>query len=81
MRPYHTRMGTTVALRAGQVCIVIGVHVAGCSLAAKQLLLPDRLADYLTTIDMTMNAIKTHHVPKECIISFHPWFKMSRRGR
>jgi trehalose synthase len=44
-------------------------------------LLPDRLADYLMTIDMTMNSIKTRQIPKDCIISFHPWFKMSRRGR
>ena len=44
-------------------------------------LLPDRLADYLMTIDMAMNTIKTRQIPKDCIISFHPWFKMSRRGR
>ena len=42
-------------------------------------MLPDRIADYLMTIDMTMNGVKVRQMPRDVIISFHPWFKMSRR--
>ena len=42
-------------------------------------LMPDRLADYLMTIDMAMNGVKSNQMPKDCIISFHPWFKLSKR--
>ena len=42
-------------------------------------LLPDRLADYLMTIDMTMHGVKARQMPKDCIVSFHPWFKLSKR--
>jgi trehalose synthase len=44
-------------------------------------LLPDRIADYLNTMDMAMNSDGHHTLPKDCIISFHPWFKMSKRGK
>ena len=42
-------------------------------------LMPDRLADYLMTIDMAMNGVKLNQMPKDCIVSFHPWFKLSKR--
>jgi len=44
-------------------------------------LMPDRVSDYLMTIDMSMNGVKSRQMPPDCIISFHPWFKMNRRGR
>jgi len=44
-------------------------------------LLPDRIADYLNTMDMAMNSDGHHTLPKDCIISFHPWFKMSKRRK
>lgn len=42
-------------------------------------LLPDRIADCLTAIDMTMNAGRDGTIPPESIISFHPWFKLAKR--
>jgi trehalose synthase len=42
-------------------------------------LLPDRIADCLTAIDMILNRIVDKSVCDECIISFHPWFKLSKR--
>ena len=42
-------------------------------------LLPDRLADYLMAIDMTMNLATNGKRRAECIISFHPWFKLRKR--
>ena len=44
-------------------------------------LLPDRIADHLLAIDMTLNGAVDKKTCTECIISFHPWFKLSKRGR
>jgi trehalose synthase len=44
-------------------------------------LLPDRIADYLNTMDMAMNRDGHHTLPQDSIISFHPWFKMSKRRK
>ncbi len=44
-------------------------------------LMPDRISDYLMTIDMIMNGVRERQMPADCIISFHPWFKMNRRRR
>jgi len=42
-------------------------------------LMPDRIADYLATIDMTMNLARNNKIPKESIVSFHPWTKLVKR--
>ncbi len=44
-------------------------------------LLPDRIADYLNAMDMAMNSDGHHSMPHDSIISFHPWFKMSKRRK
>ncbi|MEE8413464.1 MAG: glycosyltransferase [Dehalococcoidales bacterium] len=42
-------------------------------------LLPNRIADYLLTIEMSLNKAGGNRLPKESVISFHPWFKLSKR--
>jgi trehalose synthase len=42
-------------------------------------LLPDRLADMLMAINMVENTSTDRAGCAECIISFHPWYKMSKR--
>jgi len=42
-------------------------------------LLPDRVADSLMAINMTVNGAVDRKICTECIISFHPWFKLSKR--
>jgi trehalose synthase len=42
-------------------------------------LLPDRIADYLLAIDMLVSGAINRELCTECIISFHPWFKLSKR--
>jgi len=42
-------------------------------------LLPDRLADQLLAINMTVNGIVYKEICPDCIISFHPWFKLHKR--
>jgi trehalose synthase len=42
-------------------------------------LMPDRIADYLMAMSITTNSNKRRHMPDDSIISFHPWYKMSKR--
>ncbi len=42
-------------------------------------LLPDRIADSLMAIDMTTNGAVNKEICTDCIVSFHPWFKLSKR--
>ena len=53
----------------------------GREYVGEHFLLPDRIADYLMAMDMTMNKKGNGHrqMPHDSIISFHPWFKMSKR--
>ena len=46
---------------------------------SEHFLLPDRIADYLMAMDMAKDGDGHHKMPNDCIISFHPWFKMSKR--
>lgn len=43
-------------------------------------LLPDRVADCLMAINMTISGAVDKKICTECIISFHPWFKLRKRG-
>jgi len=42
-------------------------------------LLPDRITDYLKAIYMAFHKIADKKICSDCIISFHPWFKLSKR--
>ncbi|HUX49123.1 MAG TPA: glycosyltransferase [Dehalococcoidia bacterium] len=44
-------------------------------------LLPDRIADYLMAINMVVNGAVNKEVCTECIISFSPWFNLTKRNR
>jgi len=47
----------------------------------QRFLLPDRIADYLMAINMVINGAVNREVCTECIISFRPWFKLSKRRK
>jgi trehalose synthase len=47
----------------------------------QRFLLPDRIADYLMAINMIVNGAINKKVCTECIISFSPWFKLSKRTK
>jgi trehalose synthase len=51
----------------------------GREYVAEHFLLPDRVADCLMTINMAMNGSIDRTICNDCIISFHPWFKLSKR--
>jgi trehalose synthase len=44
-------------------------------------LMSDRIADYLMAIDMTLSSVRNRNIPLDSIVSFHPWFKPTRRPR
>ncbi len=46
---------------------------------AERFILPDRIADYLMAIDMTMNSAWDKKRGAECITSFYPWFKLEKQ--
>jgi len=41
-------------------------------------ILPDRIADYLKAIYMAFHKTVDKRICSECIISFHPWFKLAK---
>jgi trehalose synthase len=47
----------------------------------KHFLLPDRIADYLMALNMVMNGAVNKEVCTDCIISFSPWFNLSKRRK
>jgi hypothetical protein len=51
----------------------------GQKYVSEHFLLPDRIADYLMAMDMARNQCRDRQIPHDSIISFHPWFKMSKR--
>ncbi len=53
----------------------------GREFVRQHFLLPDRLADYLSAIRMAHRGALASASCDDCIVSFHPWFKLSKRGR
>jgi trehalose synthase len=51
----------------------------GREYVGEHFLLPDRIADILMAIDMLVRGAVDRKLCDECIISFHPWFKLSKR--
>ncbi len=43
-------------------------------------LMPDRIADWLMAVDILINGQLPGESYAECIISFHPWFKLQKRS-
>ena len=53
----------------------------GRAYVEQRFLLPDRIADYLMAINMIVSRAVNKEVSAEAIISFSPWFKLSKRKR
>jgi len=53
----------------------------GSDYVKQRFLLPDRIADYLMAINMIISGAVNKEVSAECIISFSPWFNLSKRKR
>ncbi|MFH1485952.1 MAG: glycosyltransferase [Chloroflexota bacterium] len=51
----------------------------GKEYVSEHFLLPDRIADCLLTIDTLLNVAGNRKLPPDTIISYHPWYKLSKR--
>lgn len=51
----------------------------GKQYVAEHFLLPDRLADMLMVMDLVRRGRLDKETDEDCIVSFHPWFKLSKR--
>lgn len=51
----------------------------GKAYVEEHFLLPDRIADYLAAIDIAMHLTRNNMIPRESIVSFHPWTKLVKR--
>ncbi|MFA4916973.1 MAG: glycosyltransferase [Syntrophales bacterium] len=52
---------------------------SGRQYVKQHFLLPDRIADHLMAINLLVKGSINKDVCSECIISFHPWFKVRKR--
>ncbi|MFB0559443.1 MAG: glycosyltransferase, partial [Dehalococcoidales bacterium] len=75
--PYRTAQMVLRLLENPEEARMMGEK--GREYVKEHFLLPDRIADCLMAINMTMNEIGGKEAPPDCIISFHPWFKLSKR--
>jgi trehalose synthase len=77
--PYNTAKKVIHLLENPQAAEEMGQR--GRRYVEEHFLLPDRIADCLMAIEMTVNADRRGGIPADSIISFHPWFKLSKRRR
>jgi trehalose synthase len=59
--------------------IASAMGLRGKGYVKEHFLLPDRLADMLMAMDIVSSGRLIREQDRECIISFHPWFKLSKR--
>ena len=76
--PYQTAQRVLRLLENPEVARMVGER--GREYVKEHFLLPDRIADYLMAINMITNGAVDKKFCTDCIISFHPWFKLSKRG-
>lgn len=66
-------------LRNPDECAKIGGH--GREYVREHFLMPMRVADCLQGMQLARKGLFRHDDCRDCIISFHPWYKLSKRGR
>ncbi|MFC1980324.1 glycosyltransferase [Chloroflexota bacterium] len=77
--PHITARKVLHLLENPQIAQVLGER--GRKYVEEHFLLPDRIADWLMAIDMVINGGVSGKGCTDCIISFHPWYKMSKRKK
>jgi trehalose synthase len=75
--PYRTAKRMLYLLEHPEAAAAIGER--GREYVREHFLLPDRIADQLIAIHMTVNNAVDKELCSQCIVSFHPWFKLSKR--
>jgi len=77
--PYKTAQKVTYLLDRERAANAIGNR--GREYVRRNFLLPDRIGDHLMAINMVMKGAVSRETVPECIVSFHPWFNLSKRQR
>ncbi len=77
--PYKTAQKVMYLLDRERAATAIGKR--GREYVKRNFLLPDRIGDHLMAINMVMKGDITRETGSECIVSFHPWFNLSKRQR
>jgi trehalose synthase len=75
--PRKTAQKILYLLRNAEAAELMGTR--GRRYVQNHFLLPDRIVDCLMAIDVTMSGAGYKKLPADSIISFHPWFKLSKR--
>lgn len=77
--PYKTAQKVAYLLDRPRAALAMGHR--GREYVKRNFLLPDRIADHLMAINMVMTGDVNKEVGSECIVSFHPWFNLSKRSK
>ncbi len=77
--PHRTARRVTYLLDNPKHAGTIGAK--GREYVRHHFLLPDRIADWLMTVDMINRGLIDKATCADCIISFHPWFKLVKRRK
>jgi trehalose synthase len=77
--PSETAQRVIYLLENSQAAEMVGKR--GRRYVEEHFLLPDRIADCLMAVDMTMNHAGEEKLCVDCIVSFHPWFKLTKRSK
>ena len=75
--PHKTAQKVIHLLEDPRAAEIIGKR--GREYVGEHFLIPDRIADCLMAIDMTLNRRVDKKSYTDCIISFHPWYKLRKR--
>jgi len=59
--------------------IAAAIGQKGKQYVAEHFLMPDRVADWLMVVNMLVSGQMNKQICSDCITSFHPWFKLSKR--
>ncbi len=77
--PHHAAQKVLNFLENPEAARMMGER--GRRYVTEHFLMPDRLADFLMAINMVITKAVGKKTCTECIISFHPWFKLSKRRK
>jgi trehalose synthase len=74
--PYQTELKVLRLLADHELARTMGQR--GHAYVSERFLMPDRVADYLKAIEMTLDGKNHGRLPLDSIISFIPWYKLGR---
>jgi trehalose synthase len=77
--PYQAEMKVLRLLSDHELAKTIGEH--GRQYVMEHFLMPDRVADYLKSIELTLDSNSHRKLPSDIVVSFRSWYKLGRKKR